>query len=211
MNGAPAENLSNSGFFGVPDQITKPKVGEKVRTFIGQVYQTKTWADPASAPIDIEINLFHRLRQSPFDILDERKPNSEQVVQLICEIDTSSINNKERLIDRLNYLNEVRLEEEPEDAPMDAASLRNFVGFLYSETDLKYPDIVLTPKGFIRCEWHVSSSRRCVMEFLPNGKASFLIVDYHQEENARRLSGFEPAGRLMSVLKALNYHDWLRD
>ncbi len=54
-------------------------------------------------------------------------------------------------------------------------SLQQFVRFLANHTDLKYPDVVVTPAGNFRAEWWRSRKSHIGIEFLPVGESRFVV------------------------------------
>jgi hypothetical protein len=91
--------------------------------------------------------------ESPFDKLEELLSNDEKVLEIILHVRNQlNINFSKQLADRINFLFDVSKEEYPEEVAILPESLRNFVSFLQSETNLKYPDVVLSPSKNIR-DW----------------------------------------------------------
>ncbi len=141
--------------------------------------------------------------ESPFEKLDEVSSNDEKVRELISFIRTEwKISFSEKMANRLDFLCEVAQEESPGEEAISSESLRNFIFFLTTSTNLKYPDVVLSPLNNIRAQWRVASNRHFAAEFLPTGDVRFVIFapDFKNTEKVIRLSGIAFVETLMDTV-----------
>lgn len=150
--------------------------------------------------------------ESPFESLRDTSDDIDKIKNLIEHlrrwVDTPFA---ERIAKRLEFLIEASQEEEPEELPISPESLRNFIGFLQTTANLKYPDVVLTPSHDIWAEWSTAPNRHFAVEFLPNDKARFVIFapDANNVENIIRLSGISSVDSLMVTAKPHGILNWI--
>jgi len=150
--------------------------------------------------------------EDPFTQLDLIDIEDNQVQQLIFQIRIStSIPNNERLANRLIVLFNDAKEEDSNSPGVAVGSLRNFYHFLQEYTNLKYPNITLTPDNNIYASWEDEQDRLFSVHFLPNGITNFVIFkpnDRHPERPIR-LSGITTSDILMETVAPNGVNDWI--
>lgn len=145
---------------------------------------------------------------SPFEELDQRQGNEQKVRELIAYIRTSSsIPNNTRLANRAEFLLEVTIEDAPDELEQLPESLRNFIAFLQSSPHLKYPDIVVSPRGNIRAQWQDAPNKHFSAEFLTTGQAAFVVFAPHRK-GTKRVSGIVPVSELLETVEPQNVLSW---
>ena len=153
---------------------------------------------------------------SPFDVLEETLPDRKKARQIkkikrIIKsiIDKSNIHFARKLVARLNFLYEAVLED-PEEGHVPPESLDNFIKFLQNTTNLKYPDVVLTPTNEISAQWRTAPNRHFAVVFQATGEARFVIFTPNPKDPAKidRLSGITSVDTLMEVVAPHGVLDW---
>ena len=153
---------------------------------------------------------------SPFDVLEETLPDRKKARQIkkikrIIKsiIDKSNIHFARKLVARLRFLYEAVLED-PEEGHVPPESLDNFIKFLQNTTNLKYPDVVLTPTNEISAQWRTAPNRHFAVVFQATGKARFVIFTPNPKDPAKidRLSGITSVDTLMEVVAPHGVLDW---
>ena len=150
-------------------------------------------------------------QESPFDKLEELLSNDEKVLEIILHVRNQlNINFSKQLADRIKFLFDLSKEEYPEEVAILPESLRSFVGFLQSATNLRYPDVVLSPSKNIRAQWRTGSSRHFAVEFLPTGDAHFVIFtpDPMHLDKTIRMSGLASVDSLMETVQPHGVLTW---
>lgn len=151
---------------------------------------------------------------SPFDELDEKMTDEEQIKKLIDYVrEGSKIKFAHELAVRLNFLYEVVNEDPDEDldeVPISIESLRNFISFLQNATNLKYPNVVLTPSNEIRAQWRTAANRHFAVVFLPTEEARFVIFTPNPKDPDKidRLSGITSVDSLMETIRPHRVLEW---
>ncbi|MCK4618543.1 MAG: hypothetical protein KAT52_01220 [Desulfobacterales bacterium] len=149
--------------------------------------------------------------ESPFDKLEELLNDDEKVLEIILHVRNQlNINFARQLANRLKFLFDASKEEYPEEVAILPESLRNFVGFLQSAINLKYPDVVLSPSKNIRAQWRTGPNRHFAVEFLPTGDAHFVIFspDPMHPEKTIRMSGLASVDSLMETVQPHGVLSW---
>lgn len=150
--------------------------------------------------------------EDPFTQLDLIDIEDNQVQQLIFQIRIStSIPNNERLANRLIVLFNDAKDEDSNSPGVAVGSLRNFYHFLQEYTNLKYPNITLTPDNNIYTSWEDKQDRLFSVHFLPNGITNFVIFkpnDRHPERPIR-LSGITTSDILIETVAPNGVNDWI--
>ncbi|MGH8658388.1 MAG: hypothetical protein ACREV4_07930 [Gammaproteobacteria bacterium] len=144
------------------------------------------------------------LTSSAFTEREYLRINERDIREILSDIEANPlIVERARIAARLCKLFEVRIEEEPEDGPMSAASLRCFTRFLKTVPNARYPDIGLNPDGNLVVEWCSDSRAKCVCEFLPDQRAVVLMIvqDDQYPYQYRRITTTIPVGSLRDVLQ----------
>lgn len=149
--------------------------------------------------------------ESPFEKIDERRNEDEKVLRIISYIRSQlEADFAQHLADRLEFLYEVSHEEHPNEIAIMSESLSNFVALLQAETDLKYPDVVLSPSKNIRVQWRAAPNRHFAVEFLSSGDAQFVIFspDPWHPERTIRSSGIASIDSLMEIARPYGVLSW---
>ncbi|HUU53064.1 MAG TPA: hypothetical protein VMW44_00320 [Candidatus Bathyarchaeia archaeon] len=147
---------------------------------------------------------------SPFDELDGKMTDEEQIKKLIDYVrEGSKIKFAHELAVRLNFLHEA-VNEDPDEVPISIESLRNFISFLRNTTNLKYPNVVLTPSNEIRAQWRTAPNRHFAVVFLPTGEARFVIFSPNPKDPDKidRLSGITSVDSLMETIRPHRVLEW---
>lgn len=149
--------------------------------------------------------------ESPFDVLDETLADEEKIRKLVDYIrNESKIQFAEELAARLDLLCEAAKDEDPDEVPISAESLSNFVGFLQETPNLRYPDVVLTPSKEIRAQWRRGPNRHFAVVFLPTGETRYVIFtpNVRDPDKIDRLSGITSVDSLMETAQPHRVLDW---
>jgi len=109
-----------------------------------------------------------------------------------------------RVTKRLDALNKEAKEEDANSIGIVADSLRNFNFFIRQESNLKYPDITLTPDNHIYACWRAKPNKLFSVHFLPNGDTSFVIFN-----SDVRMSGVTMVDKLMNIVIANGVNKWI--
>lgn len=88
---------------------------------------------------------------------------------------------KTRLLDLIDTDGMGDWEEQP-----SLGSIKYFIGFINAYKP-KYPDIVISPQGNTKVEWHKNNNNLFTLEFFPNGSCKFLHF-YTDEINHGRVN-----------------------
>ena len=149
--------------------------------------------------------------ESPFDKLYELQNDDEKVLEIISHVRSQlNVNFAQQLADRLKFLVDAAKEEHPDEVAILPESLRNFVSFLQFQTNLNYPDVVLSPSKNIRVQWRTAPNRHFAVEFLTTGDAQFVIFspDPKRPERTIRLSGLASVDSLMETVQPHGVLTW---
>jgi hypothetical protein len=149
--------------------------------------------------------------ESPFDMLDELRNEDEKVLEIISHVRSHlKVSFAQQLADRIMFLVEIAKEEHPDEVAILPESLRNFVSFLQLQTNLTYPDVMLTPSKNIRVQWRTAPNRHFAVEFLATGEANFVIFspDPRHPERTIRLSGIVSVDSLMEAVQPHGVLAW---
>lgn len=166
------------------------------------------------SPITMEPDLEYVIPpspESPFDKLYELRNDDEKVLEIISHVRSQlNVNFAQQLADRLKFLVDAAKEEHPDEVAVLPESLRNFVSFLQFQTNLNYPDVVLSPSKNIRVQWRAAPNRHFALEFLTTGEAHFVIFspDPKHPEKTIRLSGLASVDSLMETVRPHGVLTW---
>jgi len=150
------------------------------------------------------------ITESPFDELDEKLTDEEKIKKLIDYVrEESNIQFAHELAIRLNFLYEA-VNEDPDEVPISTESLRNFISFLQNTTNLKCPDVALTPSNEIRAQWRTAPNRHFAVVFLPTGEARFVIFTPNPKDPDKidRFSGITSVDSLMETVQPHRILEW---
>ena len=148
--------------------------------------------------------------ESPFDELDEKLTSEEKIKKLIDYVrEGSKIQFAHDLAIKLNFLNEV-VNEDPDEDSISIDSMRNFISFLQNTTNLKCPNLALTPSNEIHAQWRTAPNRHFAAVFLPTGETRFVIFTPNSKdpEMTDRISGLTSADSLLETIQPHKVLEW---
>ena len=148
--------------------------------------------------------------ESPFDELDEKLTSEEKIKKLIDYVrEESKIQFAHELAVKLNSLNEV-VNEDPEEGSISIDSMRNFISFLQNTTNLKCPNVALTPSNEIHAQWRTAPNRHFAVVFLPTGETRFVIFTPNSKdpEMTDRISGLTSVDSLLETMQPHKVLEW---
>jgi hypothetical protein len=152
--------------------------------------------------------------KTPITQTDVLKSEEEQVEELILQIKRlRSIPYNDNLADKLITLFNDAKEEDPFSLGISAESLRNFISFLLSHTNLRCPTISLTPDYHIYASWRSQQNQLFSVHFLPNNDARFVIFNPNNRhpEKLTRISGVSTTDILMETLIPHHIEEWISE
>ena len=155
--------------------------------------------------------VFYPAFESPFDKLDELREEDERLREIISHVRSHlRADFARQLASRLEFLVEAAREEYPDEVAILPESLKNFISFLHSGADLKYPDVVLSPSKNIRAQWRAAPNRHFAVEFLATGDAQFVVFspDSNHPESTIRLTGLVSIDSLMETVRPHGVLSW---
>jgi hypothetical protein len=151
--------------------------------------------------------------QDPITQATLLKNEEDQVQELIFRIKRSiAISYRKSLANRILTLFNDAKEEDPDCLGIAAESLRNFYNFFHLHTNLKYPNISLTPDDNIYTSWRDEQNKVFSVLFLPNGEdARFVIFKPNNRHPKRqiRISGTATTDILIETVEPYNVLDWI--
>ena len=148
--------------------------------------------------------------ESPFDELDDKLTSEEKIEKLIDYVrGGSKIQFAQELAVKLNFLNEV-VNEDPDEDSISIDSMRNFISFLQNTTNLKCPNVALTPSNEIHAQWRTAPNRHFAAVFLPTGETRFVIFTPNSKdpEMIDRISGLTSADSLLETVQPHKVLEW---
>ena len=153
--------------------------------------------------------------EDPFTQADLLNNEEDQVQELIFQIRKSlSITYQNSLANRLLTLFNDAKEEDSTSLGIAVGSLHNFYNFLHLHTNLKYPNISLTPDDNIYTSWRDEQNKVFSVLFLPNGEdARFVIFKPNNRHPKRqiRISGIATTDILIETVEPYNVLDWISE
>lgn len=153
--------------------------------------------------------------EDPFTQTDLLNNEEDQVQELIFQIRKSlPICYRESLANRILTLFNDAKEEDSASLGIAVGSLRNFYNFLRLHTNLKYPNISLTPDGNIYTSWRDEQNKLFSVLFLPNREdARFVIFKPNNRHPKRqiRISGTVTTDILIETVKTYKILDWISE
>jgi len=174
------------------------------------VFLGSVTASPATFEANLE-EIVYPAFESPFDKLDDLREEDERVREIISHVRSHlKADFSHQLADRLEFLLEAASEEYPDEVAILPESLRNFVSFLQSGPDLKYPDVMLTPSKNIRAQWRTAPNRHFAVEFSATGNAQFVVFspDPNLPESTIRLTGLVSIDSLIETVRPHEVLSW---
>ena len=102
------------------------------------------------------------------------------------------------------------MNEDPEDGSISIDSMRNFIGFLQNTTNLKCPNVALTPSNEIHAQWRTAPNRHLAVVFLQTGETRFVIFSPNSKdpEMIDRISGLTSVDSLLETIKPHKVLEW---
>ena len=148
--------------------------------------------------------------ESPFDEIIDRLGDDEKINEIVKFLNQTDIAFSKRLTDRIQFLFEASKEEYPNEVAIIPESLKNFLGFLQTEPNLKYPDVVLSPDKNICAQWRTAPNRHFSVEFLPVGDVRFVIFSPNPKHpnKINRMSGIVSVDSLMQTAQPQGVRSW---
>ena len=155
---------------------------------------------------------------SPFERLDELRSERARFRALLQRLRlTLSTKYRDQLIARTELLAAELDDEEPGRVPA-VDSLQSMATFLTLNPLMSFPEIVLTPDGHFRGEWHRGRDRHLAVTFLSAGEVRYVI--FAKRPGARllwpmakvdRQSGVTSVDRLMDLLAPFAPRRWVEN
>jgi len=167
------------------------------------------WKSSVTMDPEVEETKFAEL-ESPFDEIIDRLSDDEKAEEIVKFLNQTNITFSKRLASRIQFLFEASKEEYPDEGAISPESLKNFVSFLQSAPNLKYPDVVLSPDKNICTQWRTAPNRHFSVEFLPNGDVRFVIFspDPKHPDKTNRMSGIVSVDFLMQTAQPHGVLSW---
>jgi hypothetical protein len=134
------------------------------------------------------------------------------IPELIRYLSTSTdLSFVDQLVARIRDLVEASEEEYPDQAPVSAESLRDFIAFVQSVPGIVYPALVLTPQGNIRAEWTKARNKHLGLDFSGDNDIRFVVFapDPCKPHRTNRASGLTTSGSLLEKVTPYGVLDWL--
>ncbi len=164
-------------------------------------------------PLTLKIHLADLITptaESPFDELDEKLTSKEKIKKLIDYVRKGSkIQFAKELAAKLNFLNKV-VDEDPDEDSISIDSMRNFISFLQNTTNLKCPNVALTPSNEIHAQWRTAPNRHFAAVFLPTEETRFVIFTPNSKnpEMTDRISGLTSVDSLLETIQPHKVLEW---
>lgn len=137
--------------------------------------------------------------------------DEQSVEEIIWRVRTTlPLSYRVRLASRLSELQKAVQEENLDGREISIRSLQHFIEFLEAYPGLRCPAISVTPDRNIYASWKLGSDRVFSIQFLPDGKARFVIFcpnDKHLGE-VIRISGTATVDVVMSIAAPHGVLDW---
>ncbi len=154
-------------------------------------------------------------RKDPFTQADLLDNEEDQTQDLIFRIRTlTPISYREKLANRLLALFNDAKEEDPASFGIAVDSLRNFYNFIHLHTNLKYPNISLTPDDNIYISWRGEHNKVFSVLFLPNGEDARFVIFKPNNRHPKlqiRISGTATTDILIETVKPYDVLDWISE
>ena len=115
------------------------------------------------------------------------------------------------IADRIAQLLEFEADLEPDEMPINLASLKGFADFLRKERRLEHPaQLSVAPDGFLIAEWHYGSNRHLAIKFLDREIAKFASIAPSRSDSARTrsINGTAPWAEAVDSLSAIHVTRW---
>lgn len=154
-------------------------------------------------------------KKDPFTQADLLDNEEDQTQDLIFRIRTlTPISYREKLANRLLTLFNDAKEEDTASFGIAVDSLRNFYNFIHLHTNLKYPNISLTPDDNIYISWRNEHNRVFSVLFLPNGEDARFVIFKPNNRHPKlqiRISGTTTTDILLETVESYDVLDWISE
>lgn len=150
-------------------------------------------------------------REDAFTQSDLVSTKDEQAQELILQIRKSFfIFNQESLANQLITLFNFAKEERPASPGISVNSLSSFYDFLKLNTNIRTPNLSLSPDRNIYASWRVEK-RVFSAHFLPEGDIRFVLFKPNKRHPKRkiRVTGIATSDTLMEIIAPENLSDWV--
>jgi hypothetical protein len=212
-----AQNLCSSGTCPNLERITSTEFAADDELFDYQTQWSGGFKIPMTRDLDSPVTLksysaapIVPTTESPFDELDEKLTTEEKIKKLIDYVQRGSkIQFAQELAVKLNFLNEV-VNEDPDDGSISIDSMRNFINFLQNTTNLKCPNVALTPSNEIHAQWRTAPNRHLAVVFSQTGETRFVIFSPNSKdpELIDRISGLTSVDSLLETIQPHKVLQW---
>ena len=150
-------------------------------------------------------------REDAFTQSDLVSTKDEQAQKLILQIRKFFfIFNQESLANQLITLFNFAKEERPTSPGISVNSLNSFYDFLKLNTNIRTPNLSLSPDRNIYASWRVEK-RVFSAHFLPEGDIRFVLFKPNKRHPKRkiRVTGIATSDTLMEIIAPENLSDWV--
>ena len=150
-------------------------------------------------------------REDAFTQSDLVSTKDEQAQELILQIRKFFfIFNQESLANQLITLFNFAKEERPASPGISVNSLSSFYDFLKLNTNIRTPNLSLSPDRNIYASWRVEK-RVFSAHFLPEGDIRFVLFKPNKRHPKRkiRVTGIATSDTLMEIIAPENLSDWV--
>ncbi len=150
-------------------------------------------------------------REDAFTQSDLVSTKDEQAQELILQIRKFFfIFNQESLANQLITLFNFAKEERPTSPGISVNSLSSFYDFLKLNTNIRTPNLSLSPDRNIYASWRVEK-RVFSAHFLPEGDIRFVLFKPNKRHPKRkiRVTGIATSDTLMEIIAPENLSDWV--
>lgn len=121
---------------------------------------------------------------------------TQEIIEALRRMDLGAAANR---IDYLDSLND----GDPDEAPIQVASLRCLALFLIEERSLKEPRIGVSSDGLMQIEWRLENDGILAMQFLSVGQIQFAAIAGNMSKDMTReqLSGTLQKADMMNAIR----------
>ena len=105
-----------------------------------------------------------------------------------------------QIADRLDYLCSLPVDEQHE-APIQIESLYLFAHFVMERLWLPYPQITVSPDGYINTEWTIKKYGDLAIEFMPSDVIRFSILYRSLNVTPKFVNGIQDVDEVVRIIK----------
>ena len=105
-----------------------------------------------------------------------------------------------QVADRLDYLCSLPVDEQHE-APIQIESLYLFAHFVMERLWLPYPQVTVSPDGYINTEWTIEKYGDLAIEFMPSGVIRFSILYRSLNATPKFVNGVQDVDEVIRIIK----------